>query len=159
MPADDLGIRGLVCLGTNRFVMVISLSANSYAFAMTNGPSANLQVTIPCCNAFMNNEIYSRNNLPSGHFWNLVGWIGRAGGSSSQPLEYLFTLQDYYSASYNAIQQCGEDRNYWSGYSATTVACATSGYFGGLMNAAYLLINLDPSYSRIYNIETHSAYE
>lgn len=75
----------------------------------------------------------------------------------SQPLEYYFTLEDYVTY-YTGINQCGADKNYWNPAGATTDVCAMSGYFGGTMNVAYSLVNLDPTYSRIYNIQTHSAY-
>lgn len=145
---------GIVC-----FLILVSLSsATASAYAMTNGPGAFITVTISCCDTFLTNEIYSSSNGPTGHYWNLVVWIGRQGGESSQPLFYFFTLQDYRSNVYNGINQCGDDKNYWSGYGSTTAACAMSGYFGGLMNAAYSLVNVD-QYPRIYNIETHSNYE
>jgi hypothetical protein len=148
----------LLAFGCIILISILSMSASS-ASKMTYGPSADIQVTLNCCGTFVTNEIYSSNNGPSGHFWNMVVWIGRQGGESSQPLDYFFTLQDYISGVYNGINQCGNSVNYWSGNGPTTDPCAMSGYFGGLMNVAYSLTNLDTQYSRTYNILTHSNYE
>jgi hypothetical protein len=117
--------------------MIISIVSAVKATAMTPGPGASITVTVPCCNGMTSNPTYQNNNGPSGRFWNVAVWIGRQGGTSSQPLYYYFTFMDYNNGYYTGINQCGEDKNFWSGYDPITTACSMSGLFGGLMNVYY----------------------
>ncbi len=103
-------------------------------------------------------RMWSTAQGPTGKFWTVSAEAGTAGGSPSQPAQFYFTLEDYSSGVNTSVASCGDAKNDWGVTSNLFYVCSMSAYLSGSMDISWQFLNLDTSYSRVYEFQGIAYY-